>query len=163
MGMILEFYRLSDEKIIELKNRPEQSYTEYLQDNYASVFGNEHKENDTVFSLDKTWDVIRFLIVESDTTTNKVSNELYGKPLMENSYNGYNFLFSEKVKILNLLLQQTQISDLYKFYDEEKMNNQSIYKASDFHWSFIEKQIEIVKLAFQKSANSNSGLIINIG
>jgi hypothetical protein len=81
---------------------------------------------------------------------------------MENSYNGYNFLLSEKVKILNLILQQTQISDLYKFYDEEKMNNQSIYKASGFHWSFLEKQIEIVKSAFQKSANSNSGLIINI-
>jgi hypothetical protein len=163
MGMILEFYRLSDEKITELRNLPERSYVDYLQDNYASVFGSQHKENDTVFSLDKTWDVIKFLIVEADTTVDKALKELYGEPLTENYYDGYNYLFSEKVKTINELLQEIQTKDLYSFYDDEKMERQSIYKTLGFHWSFLEKQIEIVKLAFQKAAATNCGLIISIG
>jgi len=163
MGMILEFYRLSDEKITELRNQSEQFYIEYLQDNYAYVFGKEHKENDTVFSLDKTWDVIRFLIIESDMTIGKSSNKLYGEPLTENSHNGFNFLFSQDVETMDNLLQKTQTKDLRQFYNEAKMKRQSIYKTSDFDWSFLESQIEIVKLAFQKSAKSKSGLIISIG
>lgn len=161
--MILEFYRLSDEKITELRNQSEQFYIEYLQDNYAYVFGKEHKENDTVFSLDKTWDVIRFLIIESDMTIGKSSNKLYGEPLTENSHNGFNFLFSQDVETMDNLLQKTQTKDLRQFYNEAKMKRQSIYKTSDFDWSFLESQIEIVKLAFQKSAKSKSGLIISIG
>ena len=54
MGIVLEFYRLSDEKIVELKNQSEKLCSEYLDDNYANVLGKEHKENDTVFSLDKS-------------------------------------------------------------------------------------------------------------
>ena len=154
---------MSDEKITELRNQSEQFYIEYLQDNYAYVFGKEHKENDTVFSLDKTWDVIRFLIIESDMTIGKSSNKLYGEPLTENSHNGFNFLFSQDVETMDNLLQKTQTKDLRQFYNEAKMKRQSIYKTSDFDWSFLESQIEIVKLAFQKSAKSKSGLIISIG
>lgn len=163
MGTILEFYRLPDEKITALRNQPERSYIKYLQDNYVSVYGSGHKENDTVFSLDKTWDVIGFLIVEADTTANKALKELYGEPLTENYYDGYNYLLSEKVKTIYQLLQEMQTKDLYQFYDDEKMENQSIYKALGFQWSFIEKQIEIVKSAFQKSADTNCGLIISMG
>ena len=161
--MILEFYRLSDEKIIELKNQSERSCSEYLEENYAFVFGKEHKENDTVFSLDKAWAVIRFLIVEADKTENKILSELYGESLNEKSYGNYNFLLSKKVKVINHLLQEIQTKDLFKFYDEEKMENQKVYKASEFHQDFLEDQIEIVKLAFEKATNSNSGLIISIG
>jgi len=163
MGMILEFYRLPDEKITELRNLPERSYTNYLQDNYASIFGSMHRENDTVFSLDKTWDVIRFLIVEADATVDKSLKELYGEPLTENYYDGYNYMFSDKVKIIHGLLQAIQTKDLYSFFDDEKMERQSIYKAFGFHWSFLEAQIEIVKAAFKKSANTDCGLIISIG
>jgi hypothetical protein len=163
MGMILEFYRLSDEKIIELKNQSEKFCSEYLEENYASVYGKEHKENDTVFSLDKTWDVIRFLITEADETENKILSELYGESLNKKSYDNYNFLLSKKVKVISYLLQEIQTKDLFKFYDEVKMENQMIYKASGFHQDFLEEQIEIVKLAFEKAVSSNSGLIVNIG
>ncbi len=163
MGMILEFYRLSDEKITELKNQPEEVYIAYLQDNYAYIFGKEHKENDTVFSLDKTWDVIRFLIIQSDSTIDNRLSKIYGKPLTNNSNNLVNFLYSEEVKSINSLLQETPIENLRQFYNEEKMEIQSIYKASDFDWIFLEKEIEILKLAFQEASKKNSGLIINIG
>ena len=159
--MILEFYRLTDEKIIELKNQSEQSCSAYLEENYASVYGKEHKENDTVFSLDKTWGVIRFLMVEADKTENKILSKLYGQSLTDKS--DYNFLLSKKVKTISHILQEIQTKDLFKFYDEKKMENQMIYKASGFHRDFLEEQIKIVKLAFEKAANSNSGLIISIG
>lgn len=161
--MILEFYRIADEKIIELKNQPEKSYSEYLEENFASVYGKEHKDNDTVFTLYKTWDVIRFLITEYDETESKILSELYGKPLREKSYANYNFLLSEKVKIISHVLQKIKTKQLFKFYDEVKMENQMIYKASEFHEDFLEEQFEILKLAFKKAANSNSGLIVNIG
>lgn len=161
--MILEFYRLPDEKIIQLKNQSEESCSEYLEENYASVLGKEHKENDTVFSLDKTWDVIRFLFIEADETENKILSELYGESLTEKSYENYNFLLSKKVKVISHLLQEMRTKDLFMFYNEEKMENQMVYKASGFHRDFLEAQIEIVKLAFRKAAISNSGLIVNIG
>ncbi len=161
--MILEFYRLSDEKIIELFNQPEKVCSEYLEKNYASVYGKEHRENDTVFSLDKTWAVIRFLIISADTTENKILSELYGESQTDNVFDNYNFLLSKKVEVMNDLLQEMQTNDLFKFYDEIKMKNEMVYNESSYHLDYLEKQIEIVKLAFEKAANSNSGLIINIG
>ena len=161
MGIVLEFYRLSDEKIIELKNQSEKLCSEYLDDNYANVLGKEHKENDTVFSLDKTWDVIRFLMIEADKTESKILSELYGESLNQKSYGDYNFLLSKKVKAINIILQEIESKDLFEFYNEEKMENQMIYMTSGFHQDFLENQIKIVKLAFEKAANSNSGLIIN--
>ena len=159
--MILEFYRLSDEKIIELINQPDKASSEYLEKNFASVYGKDHKENDTVFSLDKTWSVIRFLFVQADNTENKIVSELYGESLANKSF-GYSFLLSKKVKVINHLVQEIQTNDLFKFYDEVKMENEMVYYASSFHRNYIEKHIEILKLAFEKAANSNSGLIINI-
>ena len=161
MGIVLEFYRLSDEKIVALKNQSEKLCSEYLDDNYAYVFGKEHKENDTVFSLDKTWDVIRFLMIEADKTESKILSELYGESLNQKFHGDYNFLLSKKVKAINNILREIETKDLFEFYNEEKMENQMIYKASGFHQDFLEDQIEIVKLAFEKAANSNSGLIIN--
>ncbi|MFC6097685.1 DUF1877 family protein [Flavobacterium qiangtangense] len=163
MGMILEFYRLSDEKIIKLKNQSEQSFAEYLEQNYASVYGKEHKENDTVFSLDKTWDVIRFLIIEADKTEHKILSGVYGEPLNGSFYNGYNFLFSENVKLISHTLQKIHYEDLLKFYNEEKMKSQMIYNATNFQLKFLKEEFEILKLAFEKSSQLDSALIINIG
>ena len=134
--MILEIYCLSDEKIIKLKNQSEQSCAEYLEQNYASVYEKEHKENDTVFSLDKTWDVIRFLIIEADKTEHKILSGVYGEPLNEGFYNGYNFLFSENVKLISQLLQKIHHEDLLRFYDEDEMKSQMIYNATNFQLNF---------------------------
>ena len=70
---------------------------------------------------------------------------------------------SNEVLKINKILQNLEIEDLYNFYDEEKMINQSIYRATGFSWQFITQHIETIVAAFKRSAELNEGLIINIG
>ncbi|MFC7773033.1 DUF1877 family protein [Flavobacterium sp. GCM10027622] len=161
--MICEFYRIDDKNITKLKNLSEDKLSEFLVENYSSVYGQYHKQNDTVFSLDKAWDVARFLLKTNDSTADKILDNIFGEPFDENSYEIYNYLLSDKVKNINQILLKIQIDDLYKEYDEEKMISQNVYKASGFHWTFIKQHIETISAAFKKAAEQNDGLIINIG
>jgi len=160
--MILELYRLLDENIIELKNQSEQSCAEYLEQNYASVYGKEHKEDDTVFSLDKTWDVIRFLLIEADKTERKILSGVYGEPLNDSNYNGYSFLLTENVKLINHKLQKITKEDLLQFYNGEKMEVQSIYNATNYEMDFLKAKFELLKSSFKKASKLNSGFVISI-
>jgi hypothetical protein len=163
MGMICEFYRVTDKVISELKTYTEDELSEYLNENYASVYGKYHRENDVVFCLDKAWDVSRFLIVMNDTSENKILQNIYGNPINENFYSMYNYLLSDEILKINKTLQNIEIDDLYNSYDEEKMIEPNIYRATGFSWTFIKQHIETIMAAFKRSAELNEGLIINIG
>lgn len=163
MGMICEFYRVTDKVISELKTYTEDELSEHLNENYASVSGKYHRENDIVFCLDKAWDVSRFLIITNDTSESTILQNIYGSPINENFYSVYNYLLSDEVLKINKTLQNIEIDDLYNSYDEEKMICQNIYRATGFSWIFIKQHIETIMAAFKRSAELNEGLIINIG
>lgn len=163
MGMIREFYRIKDDKIIELKNKSHEFYVPFLEDNYASINGEMHQQNDTVFSLDKAWAITEYLIIENANTESEVLKNIFGKSLTENDYHNYSYILSKDVFLINEELQNIETKDLLKSYDEEKMIEKGIYKAKGFTNGFIIEHFLIIKLAFQVAVNHNCGLVISMG
>ena len=107
MGIICELYRVTDVMISELKTYTEDELLDHIEENYASVSGKYHKENDIVFYLDKAWDVSRFLIISSDTSENKILQNLYGNPIEDKVT--YTYLLSNEVLKINKILPQQNI------------------------------------------------------
>lgn len=161
MGMICEFYRLNDDEIINLKKLTTNELIDYLAENYANVYGEKHEQGNTVFSLDKAWDVTRFLIQESDPENLNILKNIYGNSLTE-TYDGYSYLLSQEVNILNKVLQNIETKTIISFYNEDKMNEAEIYQYKSFELGFIIEHFLLIKLAFQKATNTKNGLIINI-
>jgi hypothetical protein len=162
MGMICEFYRLNDDDILNLKKSTTREIVDFLDENYASTNGKKHYQGDTVFSLDKAWDVTRYLIQASDFDHRNLLENIYGYSLTK-EYEGYGFLLSKDVQVMNEVLQMIETHSFFSFYDEDKMYEANIYKPKGFSFGFILEHFLLVKLAFQKASNSNSGLIISIG
>ncbi|MEW7289388.1 DUF1877 family protein [Aquimarina sp. 2304DJ70-9] len=152
MGIICELYRISDSEIEELKKIQPEVAEEFLDENYASIYGKYHKENDTVFSMDKGWAVTRFLIQECDISTNKVLSKLDDQ-----------FIKSDDVKLIHKMLELIRIEDLQNVYDQKKLIENNIYRAKyDFYWEYIDNyHLKIYKSGFKRASELNDGIAIN--
>lgn len=148
MGIICELYRISDSNIEELKTMCPEKAEELLTNNYAYVYGKYHKQNDTVFSMDKGWAITRFLLQECNNKLEKL-NERYLK--------------SHDVKLIAKILENIKIKDLKNIYDQEQLIQNEIYRAKyEVSWKYIDDyHLKLYKSGFKRASEFNSGIVIN--
>tara|TARA_Y100000782_G_scaffold115436_1_gene158401 strand:+ start:4860 stop:5327 length:468 start_codon:yes stop_codon:yes gene_type:complete len=153
MGIICELYRIKDATIDELKAMPAEQSENFLLENYASIYGIYHHENDTVFSMDKGWAITRFLIQQCDASENNCLSLL-----------DEHFLKSDAVKELQKELSKLEISDLQTVYNKQKLITNNIYRGDrDFSWDYIKNfHFKVYQVAFQKAVEYNDGIVTYI-
>ena len=153
MGIICELYRIPDTEIEELEKLNTDEIEEYLNEKFAWVDSKYHKQNDTVFSLDKGWSITSFLIQECDDTPNKILKKLDNL-----------FIKSPEVKEMNRLLESITIDDLKSKYNQEKLIKNYVYRAKmKVNWEYINYHLELYKSGFKKAAEHKNGIAISYG
>ncbi len=152
MGIVCELYRISDSKIEELKKLDPDIAEEFLDENYANIYGKYHKQNDTVFSMDKGWAVTRFLLQECDNSSNKILNKLDER-----------FINSNDVKLISKVLELIKIADLQRVYNQDKSIKNHIYGAKyDVYWGYIDNyHLKLYKTGFKRASELNDGIATN--
>ena len=164
MGIVCGFYRLDDETIEHLKRRPEISQI-HIDENYSSVKGKYHIEDDVVFETDKAWDIAKFLLKECDSTIEKVLNDLDGVKIdISGDDHSLRYIKSEKVKKIQRVLDSISPDQILKVYDQDKMIQNHVYRADwwkEPNWDYILSHIETMKKAFAKAAEHGNGIVIN--
>ncbi|MFI0431222.1 DUF1877 family protein [Mariniflexile sp. HMF6888] len=157
MGIVCELYRMSDSKIEELKKIESEVAEEFLDENFASIFGKYHKENDTVFSMDKGWDITRSLIKQKDDTKDKFLKILDSK-----------YIESGKVKRVNELLCGISNDGIKEVCDRKLMAENQVYLAKRLEnwnetnfWNYILPHLDTYKKAFKKASELNHGIVFH--
>lgn len=151
MGIVCELYRLPDFEIEELKKLDADDLEEYLDEKFAWIDSQYHKQNDTVFSMDKGWDITRFLIQECDKSLIKILDKLNEV-----------FVRSNDVKLVYEELRSIRVEHLKAIYDQEKLINNAVYSATDeVNWTYINNHLKIYKSGFRIASEFNSGIVIN--
>ena len=152
MGIVCELYRLPDSEIEELKKLNIDDAEGYLNEKFAWVDSKYHKQNDTVFSMDKGWGITRFLIQECDNSTNKILTKLNER-----------FITSNDVKLIHEELALIEIEDLKNIYNQEKLIENHVYHAKyEVRWDYINNyHLKLYKSGFKKASELNSGIAIN--
>ena len=128
MGIVCGFYRVEDEIIEELLKKPESSQ-DWIDENYAYVFGKYHIENETVFEVDKGWAVAKFLLKENDYTNHKILNSLDGEELNPNEYDFPKYIKSIKVKEKSEILKTISEEKIREVFNVEKMQINNVYNS----------------------------------
>ncbi|WP_171037095.1 DUF1877 family protein [Maribacter algarum] len=151
--MICELYRVSDNRIDDLMKLNQDEAIEYLDENYGSINGKYHVENDTVFPMDKCWAIAKYILKQADTTDTKILNSLDNL-----------FVKSKEVKPINQLFQEIINNGLKKHYDRKKMTEHYVYRAEmDYDWEYIFVHIKTYQKAFEKASEMDDGIAINWG
>lgn len=164
MGIVCGLYRIEDKTIDKLIIEPENSQN-WIDENYSSIFGKFHIENETVFELDKGWAVAKFLLRECDPTKEKILQHLDGEEINSKEYDYPKYIKSNKVKKINEILKTINEESLKKAFSIDEMLQNNIYKADFFdetNWNYLIQHIDIIKNAFEKSAENNDGIVINL-
>jgi hypothetical protein len=148
---------VSDSKIGELKKMQSEIAEKFLDDHYANILGEYHKENDTVFSMDKGWDIARFLIKQKDDSNDKFLQILDKK-----------YIESDKAKRVNLLLEEIVNEQIKDICDRKLMVENQVYFAKRLEswnetnfWNYIFPHLETYKKAFRKASELNHGIVFN--
>lgn len=157
MGIVCELYRIADSRIEELKKMDSEIAEEFLDEHFANIYGKYHKENDTIFSMDKGWDIARFLIKKKDDSEDKFLQILDTK-----------FIESDKAKRVNLLLDKIINEQIKDACDRTLMSKNQIYLAKRLEdwdetnfWNYIFPHLETYKKAFRKASELNEGIVFN--
>ncbi len=151
MGIICELYRMSDADIEELTRVDPGIAEKFINDNYGNVYGKFHKQNDTVFSLDKGWDVTKFLLKKADFSADKILNELDKK-----------YINSSNVKRMNNVIKQLKIENLLDLCDPIELIKNNVYRAEiGKNKENIEYHLNIYKSGFNRASEMNDGIVIN--
>ena len=152
MGIICELYRLPDSEIEELKKLDVDQAEEYLNEKFAFVDSEYHKQNDTVFSMDKDWNIARFLIQQCDNSQNKILLKLNDR-----------FIKSEDVKLVNEALELIEIENLKKVYNQEKLIENYVYRGNyEINWDYINNwHLKVYKSGFKRASEMDSGIAIH--
>ncbi|MBR9847348.1 MAG: DUF1877 family protein [Algicola sp.] len=148
---------MSDSKIEELKKMESEVAEEFLDENFANIFGKYHKENDTVFSMDKGWDITRFLIKQNDKTEDRFLKILDSK-----------YIESGKAKRVNELLCGINSDGIKEVCDRKLMAENQVYLAKRLEnwnetnfWNYIMPHLDTYKKAFKKASELNDGIVFN--
>ncbi len=164
MGMICEIYIIDDSEIKMLISNPD-TFDNYLTDNYSYIYGNKYIENETVFSMDKAWDIAKFLIKQNDKSKKNVLNKLDGLPISEKSYSGNNYILANEVIEINNWLSIIKSDDIMNS-NLESVNDDFVYRAEWLvpeNWNYILEHFYTFQKAFSKAVEKNSGIVISIG
>lgn len=163
MGRILELYRVSDTIIDKIHQDPEWAES-YITNNYASVTGALHRQNDTVFSTDKAWDVARYLI-QTYLATKGSSYPILGEHYHDELFNDeFLSVKSPQVREINDLLQEFELGQLNAFYSKQEIAEQCYQGNWVEHLDdYVLRHIATIKEAYQKAAANGDGLVVRTG
>ena len=151
MGIVCELYRIPDSEIEKLEKKNSFDLEEFLAENYSWVYGKMHKSDDTVFAMDKAWDVTKFLLKRIDSSKEKVLDGLDKK-----------FIYSEEVKKINLILEKIMIDDLMELTSEKELTENKIYRPNSInHKDYIEFHLALYKNAFKRASELDDGIVTN--
>ena len=130
---------------------------EFLDDHFANILGEYHRENDTVFSMDKGWDIARFLIKQTDKSKDKFLQILDKK-----------YIESDQAKRVNELLCGINSDGIKEVCDRKLMAEKQVYLAKRLEnwteqnfWNYISPHLETYKKAFQKAVELNHGIVFH--
>jgi len=140
---------MSDADINKLSKLSYDDAEEFLDEKYAWVDGEFHKENDTVFYMDKGWDVTKFLIKKVDPSKNKVLNGLDSR-----------FIKSKDAELINDVLEKISIDDLMQVLDTNEMIENGVYWAEIDEKDYINYHLKAYKDGFKKASELKSGIVI---
>jgi len=164
MGIVCGFYRVNKETIEQLKSQPEQAQN-YIDDNYTSVSGKYHLEQDITFETDKAWDIAMFLLKKCDPTTDKELKHLVGIPINpDDGWGSPRYINPQNVQIIHDILQTITLEQLAEANDQEEMIQNNVYAADwwdEPDWEYFNSHIDSIKKAFSKAAVHNDGIVIN--
>jgi len=149
LGTVCELYRMSDTDINRLSRLSHEEAEEFLDEKYANVDGELHKENDTVFYMDKGWDVTKFLLQKVDPSKDKILNGLNSR-----------FIKSNDTELINGVLEKITIDSLIQVLDTNEMIENEVYWAEIEDKDYINFHLKAYKAGFKKASESNSGLVI---
>jgi hypothetical protein len=163
MGRILELYRLSDAMIDKIHKDPVWAES-YITNNYASVSGALHQQNDTVFSIDKAWDVARYLI-QKYLVSKGSSYPIFGEHHHDELFNDeFLAIKSPQVQEINALLQEMQPEQLNAFYNKPEIAELCYQGDWVEHLDdYVLRHIATIKEAYQKAAAHEEGLVVRTG
>ncbi|RZJ71300.1 MAG: DUF1877 family protein [Flavobacterium sp.] len=159
MGIVCEFYRISDSGIDALIADGENA-DEYLDENYASIYGKFHIEDDIHFYTDKAWGIALYLLESADLSSSNIIADIR-KDTIPGSSNATCFIKSAKVRKINESLQQIELNKLFDLYNEEKMIGEGVYKAGELtDQEFITSHAHTIKKAFMQAAKHLDGIVV---
>lgn len=150
MGLVCELYRVSDVDIDELSQLSYEELEDFLDENYAWVDGKQHYQNDIVFSMDKGWDIIKFLLKKVTYPKNTILNRLDER-----------FVKSKEAKLIYDIIKDITIDDLMQVLNTAEMIEKKVYKAEISDKKYINYHLETYKAGFKKASEFNSGIIIH--
>ena len=142
---------MSDSDIEKLEKLKPEVAEEFLDENYAYIYGKYHEQFDTVFSMDKGWDITKFLLKKADFSTNKILTELDKK-----------YIKSDLVKQINHILNEITIERLMELCEPNELIENNIYRGEvGKNKKYIEYHFDLYKAGFNKAAELNDGIVIN--
>lgn len=165
MGFVCEFYRIDDETIDQFLKNPIWA-DHFIAENYRSVSGQYYIEDDTAFSIDKAWDIARFLLQQCDSSPQKDLTALYGETIDKTCLytDCLRYIKSQKVEKIHLALSQISTECIMKVYDRDKMIEDEVYRADWWDvidWKYILSHTQTIKNAFAKANEQNEGIIVD--
>ena len=165
MGIVCGFYRIKDEIIDQFLKNPTWAY-HFISENYQSVSGQYHIEDDTAFSIDKAWDIARFLLQQCDSSPQKNLTSLYGEKINKTSIytDCLHYIKSQMVERIHMALSHISTECIMKVYDRDKMIEDEVYRADWWDvidWEYILSHIQTIKNAFAKANEQKEGIIVD--
>jgi hypothetical protein len=150
LGRVCELYRISDVDIDELSKLSYEESENFLDEKYACVDGELHHKNDTVFSMDKGWDIVKFLLKKVAYPKHEILNQLDTR-----------FIKSKEVKLIHKTIKDITIDDIMKVLNIPEMIEQKVYKAGVDDKNYINYHLKTYKTAFKKASELNNGIVIH--
>ncbi|SHL12520.1 DUF1877 family protein [Flavobacterium chilense] len=163
MGIVCGLHLIDDEFIDQFLESPEESENYFLE-HYVNPDGKFHNEGENFFYLDKAWDIASFLIVENDTSEEKVLSNLFGQFLKDSDWS---YIKTIDVVKKNIVMSQISLQQIDEAYNESKMQDPYVYNAGYFtktnNWDYILNHVKIIFTAFKKATENGKGIIVYKG
>jgi hypothetical protein len=163
MGIVCELYTIENSVFNNFVNKPKE-FEDYLYENYGNPDGAYHLEDIAFFYLDKAWDIAMYLLIENDSSKEKILSKFEGE-IIHKDMEGYNFINSNDVKLMNQILMNISEKEIESAYDVRKMQSKEIYRAGWFtkenNWEYILKHVKNIQLAFLIASEKNNTIIIS--
>jgi len=163
MGIVCGLYRIKNEIIENLLSESEKAQN-WIDENYASVYGKYHVENETVFEIDKGWAVAKYVLKRCGRTDENVLDHIDGTEINKLNFDSPKFIYAENVKEIYKVLEKITEEQIREVFSIQKMIEDHVYKADFFdesNWDFLMLHINTIKTAFRKATEKENGIIIN--
>lgn len=162
MGLICELYRINDSLIEDILKDPDWGYN-YICEHYAWVSAPNHFTGDTVFSMDKAWNITKFLFLKY-LATKGVHFDVLGQKANP-KYSGSDDLYvvkSKDVDFINSIIKDIEVEEIARYMNEievQEINGSDWIETDDY----LSYHIKNVKDAYREAALHGQGIVSRIG